>query len=223
MAGILSCLSSNLLLILTFLGVLVGAGLGIGLRPFLLPSSTILLISYPGELFMRLLKLMILPLVIASLITGAASLNAKLNGKMAARTIVYFLSTSLLSSLVGLAFTVAIHPGNPKVKELLGEGTTTERRVELVDNFLDLGRNLIPDNIFQAALQSAITSYQEMEGSDNTTYVTKSVTYRWDHWPTIVQARNKYSWSDILLPRFRHCARIPRQFRQTTCQHLWNH
>ena len=223
MAGILSCLSSNLLLILTFLGVLVGAGLGIGLRPFLLPSSTILLLAYPGEMFMRLLKLMILPLVIASLITGAASLNAKLNGKMAARTIVYFLSTSLLSSLVGLAFTVAIHPGNPKVKEVLGEGTTTERRVELVDNFLDLGRNLIPDNIFQAALQSAITSYQEMEGSDNTTYVTKSVTYRWDHWPTIVQARNKHSWSDILLPRFRHRARIPRQFRQTTCQHLWNH
>ena len=223
MAGILSCLSSNLLLILTFLGVLVGAGLGIGLRPFLLPSSTILLISYPGELFMRLLKLMILPLVIASLITGAASLNAKLNGKMAARTIVYFLSTSLLSSLVGLAFTVAIHPGNPKVKAVLGEGTTTERRVELVDNFLDLGRNLIPDNIFQAALQSAITSYQEMEGSDNTTYVTKSVTYRWDHWPTIVQARNKHSWSDIRLPRLWHCAGIPWQSRQTTCQHFWNH
>ena len=178
MAGILSCLSSNMLLILTFLGVLVGAGLGIGLRPFLLPSSTILLLSYPGELFMRLLKLMILPLVIASLITGAASLNAKLNGKMAMRTIIYFLSTSLLSSLVGLAFTVAIHPGSPKVKAVLGEGTTTERRVELVDNFLDLGRNLIPDNIFQAALQSAITSYQEMEGSDNTTYITKSVTYR---------------------------------------------
>ena len=178
MARILSCLSSNLLLILTFLGVLVGAGLGIGLRPLLLPSSSILLLSYPGELFMRLLKLMILPLVIASLITGAASLNAKLNGKMAVRTIIYFLSTSLLSSLVGLAFTVAIHPGSPKVKAVLGDGTTTERRVELVDNFLDLGRNLIPDNIFQAALQSAITNYQEMEGSDNTTYITKSVTYR---------------------------------------------
>ena len=29
-----------------------------------------MLISYPGELFMRLLKLMILPLVIASLISG---------------------------------------------------------------------------------------------------------------------------------------------------------
>ena len=64
-----------------------------------LEKSTILLIAYPGELFMRLLKLMILPLVVASLVSGAASLNAKINGKIAARTIVYFLSTSLISSL----------------------------------------------------------------------------------------------------------------------------
>lgn len=43
---------------------------GLGLRPLTLDSDTIMLISYPGELFMRLLKLMILPLVIASLIAG---------------------------------------------------------------------------------------------------------------------------------------------------------
>ena len=83
--------------------------------------------------------------------------------------------------------------------------------MELVDNFLDLGRNLVPDNIFQvvimdvrwsllhsnypqiiprpspttvfqAALQSAITSYEEMEtanATNNTETVIKSVTYRW--------------------------------------------
>ena len=55
--------------------------------------------SYPGELFMRMLQLMILPLVVASLVTGAAGLNAKLNRKIALRTITYFLSTSLISAL----------------------------------------------------------------------------------------------------------------------------
>lgn len=39
-------------------------------RPHNLDPLTIVYISYPGELFMRLLKLMILPLIIASLITG---------------------------------------------------------------------------------------------------------------------------------------------------------
>ena len=40
------------------------------------------MIAYPGELFMRLLKLMILPLVIASLIAGSASLNAKVGANL---------------------------------------------------------------------------------------------------------------------------------------------
>ena len=76
-----------------------GVLLGLALRFYKLDAFYIDMIAYPGELFMRLLKLMILPLVVASLVSGAASLNAKTNGKIAARTIVYFLSTSLISSL----------------------------------------------------------------------------------------------------------------------------
>ena len=81
------------------LGVISGFILGLTLRELDLTSQSIRLVAYPGELFMRLLKLMILPLVVASLVSGAASLNAKINGKIAARTILYFLSTSLMSSL----------------------------------------------------------------------------------------------------------------------------
>ena len=61
------------------LGVISGFILGITLRELDLTSQSIRLVAYPGELFMRLLKLMILPLVIASLITGSASLNAKVS------------------------------------------------------------------------------------------------------------------------------------------------
>lgn len=43
---------------------------GFSLRPLSLNKDAVMLISYPGELFMRLLKLMILPLIIASLISG---------------------------------------------------------------------------------------------------------------------------------------------------------
>ena len=99
MSRVKTWLASNILLLLTAGGVGAGLALGLSLRPLLLTSSTVSLIAYPGELFMRLLKLMILPLVVASLVSGAASLNAKINGKIAARTILYFLSTSLISSL----------------------------------------------------------------------------------------------------------------------------
>ena len=99
MSRVKTWLASNILLLLTAGGVGAGLGLGLSLRPLHLSSTMVCLIAYPGELFMRLLKLMILPLVVASLVSGAASLNAKINGKIAARTIVYFLSTSLISSL----------------------------------------------------------------------------------------------------------------------------
>jgi hypothetical protein len=33
-------------------------------------------------------------------------------------------------------------------------GTTVESRIELMDSFLDLGRNLFPDNLFQAAFMT---------------------------------------------------------------------
>ena len=47
-----------------------GVLIGLLLRQCDLDDHTVYYIGYPGELFMRLLKLMILPLIIASLITG---------------------------------------------------------------------------------------------------------------------------------------------------------
>jgi len=152
-------LSQNMLLVITFSGVSFGVLIGILLRRYDLDDHTIYYIGYPGELFMRLLKLMILPLIIASLITGAASLNAKMNGMIALRTIVYFLVTSLISALIGLALVLIVHPGNPETKDQLGEGNTAERKVDIVDNFMDLGRNLFPDNLFLASFKTAYTKY----------------------------------------------------------------
>ena len=63
-------LKRNMLLVITFTGVSLGVMVGLLLRKYQLDSVTVSYIAYPGELFMRLLKLMILPLIIASLITG---------------------------------------------------------------------------------------------------------------------------------------------------------
>ena len=65
-----------------------GVLLGLALRFYKLDAFYIDMIAYPGELFMRLLKLMILPLVIASLIAGSASLNAKVGALYLTRELV---------------------------------------------------------------------------------------------------------------------------------------
>ena len=170
MEGVKAWLRENLLLVATFSGIIRGFILGLGIRPLKLEKDTILLLAYPGELFMRLLKLMILPLVIASLITGAASLNAKMNGMMALRTIVFFMVTSLLAACVGLVLVIAVHPGTPEMKAVVGDGVQEERKIDILDNFLDLGRNVVPNNLFQATFQTAGTKYEETLRGNSTTY-----------------------------------------------------
>ncbi|XP_046419375.1 excitatory amino acid transporter isoform X1 [Neodiprion fabricii] len=151
-------IQDNLLLLITLSGVLLGVILGFGLRPLELGGNAVMLISYPGELFMRLLKLMILPLVIASLISGSASLNARMNGKIAVRTLVYFILTSLFNAILGVALVIAIHPGDPGLRESPATAPRA-RLVNILDSLLDLGRNMFPDNLFQAAFQQAHTVY----------------------------------------------------------------
>uniref|UniRef100_A0AAG5DDW7 Amino acid transporter n=1 Tax=Anopheles atroparvus TaxID=41427 RepID=A0AAG5DDW7_ANOAO len=157
-------LLNNKLMLITLTGVLLGIIGGFTLRPFCLTGDSVMLIAYPGELFMRVLKLMILPLVIASLISGSSSLNAKLNGKIALRTFVYFITTSLLNAILGTTLALVIHPGITNMEETVVEPSIAKAKtVSLMDSVLDLGRNIFPDNIFQAALQQAHTVYVPKE------------------------------------------------------------
>ncbi|XP_075153663.1 excitatory amino acid transporter 2 isoform X2 [Haematobia irritans] len=156
--GFRKWLSDNLMLLVTLSGVMLGVIMGFSLRPLELHEDSIMLISYPGELFMRVLKLMILPLVISSLIAGSASLNARMNGKIALRTLVYFASTSLMNAALGIALVLLIHPGDPDLHNST-DRSTDKRAVNLLDSLLDLGRNVFPDNLFQATFQQAHTVY----------------------------------------------------------------
>ena len=77
-----------------------------------------------------------------------------MNGMIALRTVSLFLVTSLISAIIGLVLVILVHPGNSETKETLGAGQTEERKIDIVDNFLDLGRNLFPDNIFKASFMT---------------------------------------------------------------------
>lgn len=115
------------------------SGIGFSLRPLNLSKDYIMLISYPGELFMRVLKLMILPLIISSLIAGSASLNARMNGKIALRTLIYFASTSFFNACLGIFLVLLIHPGDPGLHSDSPSGSDN-KNVNLLDSLLDLGR-----------------------------------------------------------------------------------
>uniref|UniRef100_K7E249 Amino acid transporter n=1 Tax=Monodelphis domestica TaxID=13616 RepID=K7E249_MONDO len=150
-------LGKNLLLSLTVFGVILGAVCG-GLLRLASPihPDVVMLIAFPGDILMRMLKMLILPLIISSLITGLSGLDAKASGRLGTRAMVYYMSTTIIAAVLGVILVLAIHPGNPKLKKQLGPGKKNDE-VSSLDAFLDLIRNLFPENLVQACFQQIQT------------------------------------------------------------------
>jgi len=115
-----------------------------------------------GSIFINSLKLIAIPLILASLITGITDLKdiSKLS-KMGGRTIAIYIVTTVFAVSVGLVLVNIVKPG---------KAITEETRTELVDNYsgdtkkykdeaekqknagpLKALEDLVPDNIFSAA------------------------------------------------------------------------
>ncbi|XP_061629140.1 excitatory amino acid transporter 2b isoform X2 [Phyllopteryx taeniolatus] len=162
-AGVCSKLFKNLLLTLTILGVILGAVSGMLLRVASpIHPDIIMVIAFPGDILMRMLKMLILPLIISSLITGLAGLDAKSSGRLGTRAMVYYMTTTIIAAILGVILVLVIHPGNPKLKENLGEGEKNDD-VSSLDAFFDLIRNLFPENLVQACFQQIQTVTKKVE------------------------------------------------------------
>jgi len=162
-AKLCSKLFKNLLLTLTVLGVILGAVFGCMLRVASpIHPDIVMVISFPGDILMRMLKMLILPLIISSLITGLAGLDAKSSGRLGTRAMVYYMSTTVIAAVLGVILVLIIHPGNPKLKEGLGEGEKNDD-VSSLDAFFDLVRNLFPENLVQACFQQVQTVTKKVE------------------------------------------------------------
>ncbi|XP_073460301.1 excitatory amino acid transporter 2 [Aquarana catesbeiana] len=148
---------SNLLLTLTVFGVILGAVLG-GLLRMASPihPDIVMVIAFPGDILMRMLKMLILPLIISSLITGLSGLDAKSSGRLGTRAMVYYMATTIIAAVLGVILVLAIHPGDPKLKQQLGKGQENDE-VSSLDAFFDLIRNLFPENLVQACFQQIQT------------------------------------------------------------------
>jgi Na+/H+-dicarboxylate symporter len=133
-------MKENIILVLLLGSVVVGCGMG-----FIIRSTTemtkreIMYLQFPGEMLMRMLKMLILPLVISSLIAGIAGLDGKSCGKIGLRTILYFGSTTFLAVILGIIMAVTIQPGGgANRKDLARYGSS--QKLNSVDTFLDLIR-----------------------------------------------------------------------------------
>ena len=71
----------------------------------------VMYVTYVGEIFLRMLKALILPLIVPSLITAVGSLDMSLSGRVGGRAITYYLTTTLVAVVLGIILVITIHPG----------------------------------------------------------------------------------------------------------------
>ncbi len=123
-----------------FTGIIAGAAFGESALPFTDPLA---------DIFLRLLRMAILPLVITSIISSIIQVGSAYGlGRMGLRTFAYYLSTSILAILTGQILVNIFKPG-AGANIILEENPGSIAAVEstLGEIFL----NIIPENPFAAA------------------------------------------------------------------------
>lgn len=115
-----------------------------------------------GTIFINLLKLIAVPLVLASLVVGVTSLNdiAKLS-RMGGKTIGIYIVTTILAITIGLTVVNIIQPGNflpPETQEQLMsgyqnniEGSAASAKEVLDRSPMTFFVDIVPENFFAAA------------------------------------------------------------------------
>ncbi|MEX2468028.1 MAG: dicarboxylate/amino acid:cation symporter, partial [Gemmatimonadota bacterium] len=103
-----------------------------------------------GDLFMKLLRMIIVPLVLTSIVSGVASVGGgKALGRLFGKTLGYYVMSSLLAVVVGLTLVNLIRPG-------VGANMTETTAADLPDletpsSAVQLILDIVPENFIQAA------------------------------------------------------------------------
>ncbi len=134
--------------------ILLALLLGI-LSGYFLPSY-VKYISWMGDIFIRALKMIIIPLILSSVISGVAGMGSAGNlGRLGLKTISYYIFTSLLAILTGLVLVNLMQPGTgvdlgliQKVDDL---GISRQ-------SFKDILLEIIPVNIYNTLAEGNMLS-----------------------------------------------------------------
>ncbi|XP_007951423.1 excitatory amino acid transporter 1 [Orycteropus afer afer] len=154
-----SYLFRNAFVLLTVTAVIVGTILGFTLRPYKMSYREVKYFAFPGELLMRMLQMLVLPLIVSSLVTGMAALDSKASGKMGMRAVVYYMTTTIIAVVIGIIIVIIIHPGKGTKENMHREGKIVQ--VTAADAFLDLIRNMFPPNLVEACFKQFKTNYEK--------------------------------------------------------------
>lgn len=119
------------------------------------------LFDFFGTMFMNGLKMVIVPLIVSSIITGIAGIGgSKGLGRLGGKTILFYMSTSLLAILIGLVLVNLIKPGVVDGQPIQNILSVTDAQVQAAQakvgnqgasSIVDVLFSMLPVNIIKAA------------------------------------------------------------------------
>jgi len=121
--------------------------------------SLLSVLTFFGSLFLNALKMLIVPLVISSIIVGMMELNPDRLGRLGAKTLIYYASTSLIAILIGLTVVNIMQPGivdGVPAREIIGLSSDTDSVISKVEgrgsgDLAEVFLRMVPANIVAAA------------------------------------------------------------------------
>jgi len=145
--------------------VLFGIALGIGAGMLLNPEAGLISaevsektagwLDMPGKIFLRLVQMVMIPLIFASIITGIISNSSENLKSMGLRLLLYFMITTVVSITIGLVVTELMQPGL-YINELGGlpgaDAASEITRESTSKSIPEAIANLIPNNPLEAML-----------------------------------------------------------------------
>lgn len=105
-------------------------------------------VSWMGNIFLRALKMIIIPLILSSLISGVTNIGSGSSfGRLGLKTMGYYVLTSILAILTGLTLVNFFRPG---VGAQINLSQEVDGLVDKQKSFIDIIVEIVPDNIFRA-------------------------------------------------------------------------
>ena len=105
------------------IGFVLGTAIGLGLSEFSTPETISKILPYVspfGDVLVAMLKMVVYPIILFSLIVGAAALPLKRSGKVGGMVLLWYFATSLFATLFGVGMAYLMNPtmtGATKVAE----------------------------------------------------------------------------------------------------------
>lgn len=89
-----------------------------------------------------MLRMIVLPLIVATIITAVSTVNPNVTGRIGIRTVVYYLSTLVLAAILGLILVLTIRPGLSGDHGAREENVQTGVKYRKLDSLLDMLRSV---------------------------------------------------------------------------------